>query len=86
MIIFNSPRRPALELIGFCQRRSLISPLARVSGSKPTSGKVDYKARQEYPLSGAGGRVGTLLPRHRVWSRTLGEAPLSCHRGLGLVL
>lgn len=70
--------------MGFCQRRSPISSLAWVSGSKPASKKVDWGAGEEYFRSRFGWRVVT-LPRRRAWSRTvrgwnLGEAALSLPR------
>lgn len=40
LVTFNSPRRPRLALIGVCQRKAQVSPLASDSGSKGAKGKV----------------------------------------------
>lgn len=68
--------------MGFCQRRSPISPLAWVSGSKPASKKVDWWAREEYSRSrfGLEGEYSPLRAQGVVKDWNLGEAALSLLR------
>lgn len=74
LITFNSPGRLRVALMGVCQRRAQVSPLALNSGGKGANSKVDRSTRNKYarPLrAGGAGSVGRhhgLLLRPRAGS------------------